>query len=397
MDATSAPGRRILTTHTGSLPRPAALTQPAQHDSGGGAPLCSVVAETVSAQIRSGLDVINDGEMSKPSYVSYVTERLTGFGGPPAPRRRKNVEDFPEYAARRFGDPALARILAPPSCNGPVSYRGHELLARDLENLRAAVAEHPAVEAFMTAASPGVIEMFMPNHHYPREEDYLLALAEAMKEEYDAIAGAGFLVQLDCPDLASGWEQQPPGTTLAEFRRQVTTRLELIDYATRDIPPERLRMHLCWGNYEGPHHHDLPLADIIDLVLRARPAALCLEAANPRHEHEWAVFQDVPLPEGKILIPGILDTTTNYIEHPELVAQRITRFAETVGRHRVIAGSDCGFATFAAAPLIDPRIAWAKLAALAEGARLASEMLWGVHADPLASGGGGSGRAMTSR
>ncbi|MBV9010727.1 MAG: cobalamin-independent methionine synthase II family protein [Pseudonocardiales bacterium] len=376
MDAMSTQRKRIFTTHTGSLPRPGTLTQPAQDGDAGAAPLRSTVAETVSAQIKSGLDVINDGEMSKPSYVSYVTQRLAGFGGPPAPRRRRNVEDFPEYAARQFGDPALARILEPPSCDGPVSYLGHELLARDIENLRVAVADHPVVEVFMTAASPGVIEMFMPNHYYHRNEDYLLALADAMKEEYDAIAAAGFLVQLDCPDLAAGWENQPPGTTLAEFRRQVATRLELIDYATRDIPPERLRMHLCWGNYEGPHHHDLPLANIIDLVLRARPAALCLEAANPRHEHEWAVFKDVPLPEGKVLIPGVLDTTTNYIEHPELVAQRITRFAEVVGRQRVIAGSDCGFATFAARPLIDPRIAWAKLATLAEGARLASEMLW---------------------
>lgn len=376
MDAMSAQCKRIFTTHTGSLPRPGTLTQPAQDGDAGAAPLRSAVAETVSAQIKSGLDVINDGEMSKPSYVSYVTQRLAGFEGPPAPRRRKNVEDFPEYAARQFSDPALARTLAPPSCDGPVSYLGHELLARDIENLRVAVADHPVVEVFMTAASPGVIEMFMPNHYYRRDEDYLLALAEAMKEEYDAIAAAGFLVQLDCPDLAAGWENQPPGTTLAEFRRQVATRLELIDYATRDIPPERLRMHLCWGNYEGPHHHDLPLANIIDLVLRARPAALCLEAANPRHEHEWAVFKDVPLPEGKVLIPGVLDTTTNYIEHPELVAQRITRFAEVVGRQRVIAGSDCGFATFAARPLIDPQIAWAKLATLTEGARLASTMLW---------------------
>ena len=372
--------KRILTTHTGSLPRPDTLIQLGPDDHPDAQQLRSVVAETVLAEIKSGLDVINDGEMSKPSYVNYVTERLTGFGGPPAPRwQRKNVEDFPEYAKRQFGDRTVAKILTPPSCNGPVFYIGHEAVARDIVNLRAAVADQSVTEIFMTAASPGVIEMFMPNNHYRLDEDYLVALADAMKEEYDAIAAAGFLVQVDCPDLAAGWERQPPEATLAGFRKQVATRLELIDHATRDIPPERLRLHLCWGNYEGPHHHDLPLADIIDLVLRARPAAICLEAANPRHEHEWAVFEDVRLPEGKILIPGVLDTTTNYIEHPQLVAQRISRFAEVVGRQRVIAGSDCGFATFAALPLVDRRIAWAKLATLAEGARLASEVLWGPH------------------
>ncbi|MGH3718842.1 MAG: cobalamin-independent methionine synthase II family protein [Pseudonocardiaceae bacterium] len=369
--------KRILTTHTGSLPRPDTLTQPGRDDHSDAQQLRSAVADAVLAEVESGLDVINDGEMSKRSYVGYVTERLTGFGGPPAPRWRKIVEDFPEYAKRQFGDPVLATMLAPPSCNGPVSYIGHEALARDIENLHAAMVGQPAAETFMTAASPGVIEMFMPNRHYRLDEDYLVALADAMKEEYDAIAAAGFLVQLDCPDLAVGWTQQPPEVTVADFRKHVATRLELIDYATRDIPPDRLRMHLCWGNYEGPHHHDLPLTDIIDLVLGARPAGLCLEAANPRHEHEWAVFEDVRLQEGKILIPGVLDTTTNYIEHPQLVAQRIGRFAEMVGRHRVIAGSDCGFATFAALPLVDPQIAWAKLATLTEGARLASEVLWG--------------------
>jgi len=370
---------RILTTHTGSLPRPDTLTQPGSDDHLDVEQLRSVIADTVLAEIKSGLDVINDGEMSKPSYVSYVTERLTGFGGPPAPRSRKNVENFPEYARRQFSDPTLVRALSPPSCNGPVSYIGHDAVARDIENLRAALADQPVTETFMTAASPGVIEMFMPNHHYRSDEDYLVALADAMKAEYDAIAAAGFLVQIDCPDLAAGWEQQPPDATVADFRKQVVMRLELIDHATQDISPERLRMHLCWGNYEGPHHHDLPLTNIIDLVLRARPAAICLEAANPRHEHEWTVFADVRLPEGKILIPGVLDTTTNYIEHPELVAQRISRFAEVIGRQRVIAGSDCGFATFAARPLVDPRIAWAKLAVLVDGARLASERLWGRH------------------
>ena len=266
-------------------------------------------------------------------------------------------------------------MLAPPSCDGLISYVGHEALARDLANLRAALDGTQAVDAFITAASPGVIEMFMPNRYYHTDEDYLTAVADAMKQEYDAIADAVFLVQLDCPDLAAGWEQQPAEVTLEDFRKQVSHRLELIEYATRDIPPERLRMHVCWGNYEGPHHRYLPLASIVDLVLRARPAAICLEAANPRHEHEWAVFRDVRLPDDKVLVAGVIDTTTNFIEHPELVAQRITRFAEVAGKERVLAGADCGFATFAARPLVDPQIAWAKLASLTEGARIANREL----------------------
>ena len=218
----------------------------------------------------------------------------------------------------------------------------------------------------MSAASPGVIEMFMANRYYPSTEEYLQALAEAMKQEYDAICQAGLVLQLDCPDLACEWAMGPEQTT-AEFRRVVAQRLEALDHATRDIPPDRLRMHLCWGNYEGPHHTDVPLADIIDLVLAARPTAVSFEGANPRHEHEWKVFEEIKLPEGKAVIPGVLDSTTNYIEHPELVAQRIIRYADVVGRENVIAGSDCGFATFAALVPVDPKITWAKLAAMAEG------------------------------
>ena len=229
---------------------------------------------------------------------------------------------------------------------------------------------------FVTAASPGVIEMFMPNQYYPSGPEYLTAVADAMKEEYDAIVAAGFLLQLDCPDLAAGWEQSSPDTTLEQFRDKVARRVELIDHATRDIPPDRMRMHVCWGNFEGPHHHDIPFVEIADIVLRARPAGLCVEAANPRHEHEWEIFTKLGLPAGKVLIPGVVDTTTNYIEHPELVAQRIRRYADLVGAERVIAGTDCGFASFAAAPLVDPRIALAKLAAVAEGAKLASQHYW---------------------
>jgi 5-methyltetrahydropteroyltriglutamate--homocysteine methyltransferase len=359
---------RILTTHTGSLPRPASLAD--RHDQ---TAVRAAVEETVRRQLDAGVDIVNDGEVSKPSYASYVTERLSGFGGEPVPLQLRDFNAFPEFAQKMWGDPATAAIMANPSCDGPVSYVNQSLVDADIANVRAAASG--ATEIFMSAASPGVIEMFMPNRYYPTTEDYLFALADAMKQEYDAICQAGLVLQLDCPDLACEWAIGAE-VTKAEFRRVVAKRLEAIDYATRDIPPDRLRMHLCWGNYEGPHATDVPLADIIDLVLAARPSAVSFEAANPRHEHEWKVFEEVKLPDGKVLIPGVLDSTTNYIEHPELVAQRIIRYASVVGRANLIAGSDCGFATFAAFVPVDPKITWAKLAAMAEGARLASQELW---------------------
>jgi 5-methyltetrahydropteroyltriglutamate--homocysteine methyltransferase len=367
MDRMKTSTERILTTHTGSLPRPDGLDR---HDREA---VRAAVGETVRHQRDAGVDIINDGEVSKPSYAGYVTERLSGFGGVPVPLQMRGFDIFPEFAQKMWGDPDLATVLTNPSCDGPVAYLDHSTLDADIANLRDAAGD--AADVFMSAASPGVVEMFMPNRYYPSTEDYIVALADAMKEEYDAIADAGFVLQLDCPDLACAWAIGPELTTEA-FRRVVAQRLEALDHATRDIPPERMRLHLCWGNYEGPHHTDVPLADIIDLVLAARPAAVSFEAANPRHEHEWKLFEDVPLPDGKILIPGVLDSTTNYIEHPELVAQRLVRYANLVGRENVIAGSDCGFATFAAFVPVDPKITWAKLAAMAEGARLASQQLW---------------------
>jgi 5-methyltetrahydropteroyltriglutamate--homocysteine methyltransferase len=365
---------RILTTHTGSLPRPASLTD--RHDRPA---VRAAVYETVERQLAAGVDVINDGEASKPSYSTYVTERLSGFGGEPVAVRRWGYEDFPEYARKQWGEvasPVRSVTAGNPSCDGSVSYQDLSLVAADIANLRAAAASAPgAAEVFMSAASPGVIEMFMPNRYYPSTEDYLFALAEAMKAEYDAIYQAGLVLQLDCPDLACDWARGEQ-RTIAEFRKVVAQRLEALDHATRDIPGEAMRLHLCWGNYEGPHHTDIPLADIIDLVLKARPMAVSFEGANPRHEHEWQIFEDVSLPDGKILVPGVLDSTTNYIEHPELVAQRICRYADLVGRQNVMAGSDCGFATFASLLTVEPEITWAKLAAMAEGARLASARLW---------------------
>jgi 5-methyltetrahydropteroyltriglutamate--homocysteine methyltransferase len=359
---------RILTTHTGSLPRPAGMGD--RHDQQA---VRAAVGETVARQMEAGVDIVNDGEVSKPSYATYVTERLSGFAGEPVPLQLRDFDAFPEFAQKMWGDPEVAAIMANPSCNGPVAYVDRSLVDADIANLRAAA--RGATEVFMSAASPGVIEMFMPNRYYPGTDDYLFALADAMKQEYDAICQAGLVLQLDCPDLACEWAIGPP-VSREEFRQVVAKRLEALDYATRDIAPDRLRMHLCWGNYEGPHHTDVPLADVIDLVLAARPTAVSFEGANPRHEHEWKVFEEVKLPEGKVLIPGVLDSTTNYIEHPELVAQRIARYANVVGKTNVIAGSDCGFATFATFVPVDPKITWAKLAAMADGAKLASQELW---------------------
>jgi 5-methyltetrahydropteroyltriglutamate--homocysteine methyltransferase len=365
--ALSSSTERILTTHTGSLPRPSSLAD--RHDP---AAIRSAVAEIVGLQVTAGIDIVNDGEASKQSYATYVTERLSGFEGGSVPLEIRGLADFPEFARKMQGDRDREAMMTNPSCSGPVGYLDRATLDADIANLKAAAGD---AQTFMTAASPGVIEFFMPNRYYPSTEAYLFALADAMKLEYDAIYRAGLMLQIDCPDLASAWAIGPE-RTLADFRMEVAQRLEAVDYATRDIPTDRIRIHLCWGNYEGPHHTDIPLADIIDLVLAARAGAVSFEGANPRHEHEWQVFEDVKLPDGKVLIPGVLDTTTNYIEHPDLVAQRLIRFAEVVGKANVIAGSDCGFAPFADYLLIDPRITWAKLASMAEGARRASGQLW---------------------
>ncbi len=344
---------RILTTHTGSLPRPAGVPLPgtATATKGGQASeeeIRQVVADTVRKQAEAGVDVVNDGEVSKPSYATYVVDRLTGFGGEATQTvMLEEAAEFPEYFARLAESISSATIN--PACTGPVRYRDQAGLDRDIANLQDAIKSVDVTEAFMTAASPGVIALFMPNQHYATDEDYIIALADAMKQEYDAINQAGFVLQLDCPDLAAGWPVfEAQGKTLDDYRRFAAQHIEAINDATRDIPPDRMRMHMCWGNYEGPHNHDLALASVIDIVLGARPMGLLFEAANPRHEHEWAIFEDVNVPDGKVLIPGVLDSTNNYIEHPELVAQRIERLARLVGRENVMAGSDCGFATFRA-------------------------------------------------
>jgi 5-methyltetrahydropteroyltriglutamate--homocysteine methyltransferase len=281
-----------------------------------------------------------------------------------------------DYARRLVQQGGTERSLQGPACDGPLSVRDEGPLRKDLANFQAAVADHDPTEGFLTASSPGVVSVFLQNLYYPDDDAYLDALAGILKPEYEAIVASGAVLQLDCPDLAMGRHIVHRKKSNAEFRMVAARHIEVLNAATADIPPEAMRIHLCWGNYQGPHHHDIPVSEILDLVYGARPHAIALEGANPRHEHEWEVFADHPLPEDKVVIPGVIDSTSNFIEHPKLVAQRIGRYAGQVGRERVIAGSDCGFATFAERPAVDPEIAWAKLASLVEGAAMASEQLW---------------------
>jgi 5-methyltetrahydropteroyltriglutamate--homocysteine methyltransferase len=372
---------RILTTHVGSLPRPDDLTEmlmardhgdpldPAAFD----ARVKQGVAEVVKKQRDTGIDIVNDGEWGKPDYSTYIKNRLTGFEGSPTQQDpSRDMSEFPEFAPFRRGG-GLVHI-ARPKCNGPIAWKDFEAVKTDIANLKAAASD--AAEVFMTAASPGQVARFQGNEYYKSDEEYLWALGNALKDEYRAITDAGFILQLDCPDLGSGWNGQFRNLTLDEFRKVVAMHLEVLDAAIADIPPEQVRLHLCWGNYEGPHNHDIPLREIIEPVLRSRPGAVSFEGANPRHEHEWKVFEEVKLPDGKLVVPGVIDSTTNFIEHPEVVAQRIERYAAVVGRENVIAGADCGFATFANAPTVVPTITWAKFGSLVEGARIASSRLW---------------------
>jgi 5-methyltetrahydropteroyltriglutamate--homocysteine methyltransferase len=374
---------RFLTTHTGSLPRPDDLVR-AMFAKEEGVPvdpgalkarIRSAVAAIVEQQADAGIDIVNDGEMSKPSYATYIKDRLDGFGGESHPLVYRDLVDFPEFARRVFGDPGRSRRKTP-GCNGPISVRDPAAAEADVDNLQAALARVSAQEAFLSAASPGVVSLFFHNGHYPSEEAYLYAIAEAMRQEYETVANAGFILQIDCPDLAMGRHIQYAELSVAEFRKRAQLHVEVLNHALTNIPAGQLRLHLCWGNYEGPHHCDLPLRDIIETVFLAKPAGLSFEAANPRHAHEWTVFEDVKLPEGKVLIPGVIESKTNFIEHPELIAQRIGRYARLVGCENVIAGSDCGYGTWVGQAAVDPRVVWAKLASLAEGARLATREFW---------------------
>jgi 5-methyltetrahydropteroyltriglutamate--homocysteine methyltransferase len=374
---------RFLTTHTGSLPRPEDLIR-MMYAKEEGVPVdaaalsqrvAAAVDEVVRKQAAAGVDVVNDGEMSKPSYATYIKDRLSGFGGTGNTFVYQDLAGFPNLAKRVFGDPGRSRRKTP-ACNAAIGVRNPQAVEADVDHLKAALANVGAQEAFLTAASPGVVSLFFRNEHYATEEDYLFAIAEAMRQEYEAIAGAGIILQIDCPDLGMGRHIQHADLSLAEWRKKAELHVEALDHAVANIPPEQLRMHLCWGNYEGPHHCDVPLADVIDIVFHARPSAIAIEAANPRHAHEWKLFETVKLPDGKLLIPGVIESKTNFIEHPELVAQRIGRYAKLVGRENVIAGSDCGFGTWVGQAAVDPDVVWAKMAAMAEGARIASREFW---------------------
>lgn len=376
---------RILTTHVGSLPRPQVVVdQLFAQDSGAAYDeaefdrvMRRAVREAAEKQAQAGVDVISDGEMSKISYATYIRHRLTGFEIAEVPRATpKDLDDFPAFKQRLAeagGTPKYHR----PVVRGPINIKDLRPLEKDIANLLAAKEAAGAVEAFMNAASPGVIAVFQPNEYYQNNEDYLGALAAVMKVEYEKITEAGLLLQVDCPDLAMGRHIRFRDDDTATFKKAAQAQVEALNAALENVPADRVRMHLCWGNYEGPHHHDIDLHEIIDIALAAKPQAIQFEGANPRHQHEWAVWADAKIPDDKILIPGALDTTTNFIEHPHLVAERIERYSRIVGRERVIAGTDCGFGTFAGFGAVHPDIAYAKLESLAEGARIASARLWG--------------------
>jgi 5-methyltetrahydropteroyltriglutamate--homocysteine methyltransferase len=371
----------IRTTHTGSLPRPSNLRELLIAREGGSeAPkLDEVTKEAVDAVVQQqgeiGIDVLSDGEMGKISYGTYVKNRLSGFDGELGSEvRSRELDDYPDFAdlvAR-----TRSQLPADPACNGPVELKDSDAVHQDIENLKsaAALAGIPESRLFMTAASPGVIALFFEDRYYRSREDYLAAIVDAMRHEYRAIVDSGITLQLDCPDFAGGYVLQD--VSVEEFRRQVILAVEAMNAALEGLPPERMRLHVCWGNSDGPHTTDIALHDIIDLVLRARPAGISLEASNPRHGHEWQLFESFDVPEDKYLIPGVIDSTTNFVEHPELVAQRIRNYVQLLGPDRVVAGSDCGFGTMVMLQdQVAPSVVWAKLRSMVEGARIAGESI----------------------
>lgn len=374
---------RILTTHVGSLPRPKGVSDmlfareageavdPGLFD----AAVATAVQDVVAQQKRVGIDVPSDGEMSKISYATYIAERLTGFEGDSPRRVPADLAAIPAYAgklAKAGGTPSYKR----PRCTGPITVRTLQPLQDDLRRFKAALEAAGYADGFMNAAAPGVISLFQPNDFYPTDDAYLGALADAMAVEFKAITDAGLVLQVDSPDLALGRHTMYPELSEDEFVHAIGAHVAALNAALAAVPQDQVRLHLCWGNYEGPHTCDIPLARVLPTVLRIRAGALSFEGANPRHAHEWAVFQEQKLPEDRVLIPGVLDSTTNFVEHPDLVAERLCRFADVVGRERVIAGSDCGFSTFAGFGTVHPEIVWMKLESLVEGARRASAKLW---------------------
>jgi 5-methyltetrahydropteroyltriglutamate--homocysteine methyltransferase len=375
---------RILTTHAGSLPRPPELLDLLESGNGTAFERASAadclrkaVSEIVRRQNTLGIDVIDDGEYGKPSFVSYINERLGGYevDTRAGPRNQwlssREGRAFPEFYAQTHPASTHTHMI----CTGPITYKGHAPLKRDIENLKAALQGVPVEDVFMPAISPSNIEDWQKNAYYKSQEEYVFAIAEAMREEYQAIVDAGFLVQIDDPRLVTYYIIHPEAS-IEDCRKWAELRIAALNHALRDIPPEKIRFHTCYGINMGPRIHDMELKDIVDLILKIRAGAYSFEAANPRHEHEWKVWKNVKLPDGKILIPGVISHSTILVEHPELVADRIVRYADVVGRENVIAGSDCGFATFAGSKEVHPSIVWAKLKALSDGARIASQQLW---------------------
>jgi 5-methyltetrahydropteroyltriglutamate--homocysteine methyltransferase len=370
----------VLTTHVGSLPRTQdvvdcifAREREEPFDQGAfDATMTAAVSRTVAKQKEAGVDIVSDGETSKISYATYVKDRYTGFAGDSPRNAPADLKLFPSFL-QRLADDGGTPTYARPMCVGEVKSKGQGELNKDIANLRAAMAEHGVERGFMNAASPGVISLFLQNDYYPSREAYLQALAEAMKEEYETIVGAGLDLQLDCPDLALSRHMLFNDLSDEDFLKIAASHVEALNYALSDVPAERVRVHICWGNYEGPHVCDIPMAKMFDTLMSAKARYVLFETSNPRHGHEWAVFRDrkTDIPDDKVLVPGVVDTTTNFVEHPDLVTQRIERFVDLVGSERVIAGSDCGFGTFAGFGAVDPDIAYAKLGALSAGARAA--------------------------
>jgi 5-methyltetrahydropteroyltriglutamate--homocysteine methyltransferase len=379
---------RILTTHVGSLPRPDDLVEMLGREDRGEAvdqdALWAHTAEAVAASVRdqiaAGIDIVCDGEAGKMAYHVYAKHRLSGLGatdgtGVPGRKPPRDIQDFPEMGARSLGGGG-PELLQSTVCNGTVAHADLGPLERDVANLKAAITATKPQDTFMNAASPGCLLTYVPNAHYPGNDAYRDALVEAMRPEYNAIHKAGFVLQLDCPDLAGARHTDHQDMSEAEFLAWAKKNIEALNAATSDIPPDAMRLHICWLNYAGPHTHDLPVARLIDLLGRARPQALLFEAANPRHEHEWEDWLAAKIPDDKVLVPGVIDSTSNFVEHPVLIAQRICRYADIVGRERVLAGADCGFSTYAGRKAVFPSVVWAKLNSLAEGARIATQRLW---------------------
>jgi 5-methyltetrahydropteroyltriglutamate--homocysteine methyltransferase len=376
---------RILTTHVGSLPRPQDVVDFIfAQDRGEGYDATKFevtirrgVNEAVAHQEEAGIDIASDGEMGKISYATYIRHRLTGFEPGNVPRATPaDLDDFPEYRDKIAAMGATPKYVRP-ICKGPIKVKDLEPLHRDIARFKDALSKAKIAEGFMPSASPGTIAVFQPNEYYPSHQAYLEALADAMRSEYETIVNSGLLVQLDCPDLGMGRHIKFRDVDDNEFLRNAELQVEALNHALVNVPADRARLHICWGNYEGPHTRDIPLAKVLPVLLKAKPMALLIEGANPRHEHEWELWATQKLPQDKILVPGVIDSSCNFVEHPELVSQRIRRYADLVGRDRVIAGTDCGFGTFAGFGAVHPTICWLKMKSLSEGAQLASKKLWG--------------------